>query len=63
MGATVAPIFVMPSILFGGFFVNLNTVPGWLRWIQWTSPVRYGMEALAHIEMDEAHVSGPYDYP
>jgi hypothetical protein len=30
---TIAPVFVMPLILFGGLLVNTSTVFGWLAWI------------------------------
>ena len=45
----------MPLILFGGTMVNTETIPAWLSWIQWISPIRYGNEALAHTQFDEAH--------
>ena len=59
----MAPLMAFPMILFGGFFVNLTTVPVWLRWLQWVSPIRYGMEAMAHLEMDNAHYPGINDFP
>ena len=42
-------------MLFGGMLVNSETMPAWLSWIQWISPIRYGNEALAHTQFDEAH--------
>ena len=45
----------MPIMLFGGFIVNTETVAPWLSWIQWVSPIRYGNEALAHTQFDDAH--------
>ena len=49
---SVAPLFTMPMILFGGLFSNTATMPKWLSWLQWTSPIRYGNEALAHSQYD-----------
>ena len=45
---SIAPLFTMPFILFGGFIANTATTPDWLGWIQWISPIRYGNEAMAH---------------
>ena len=30
---SIAPLFTMPMILFGGFISNTNTTPAWLGWI------------------------------
>ena len=49
---TIAPAFTMPFILFGGLFANTDSMPKWLSWLQWISPVRYANEALAHAEFD-----------
>ncbi|KAM0677120.1 hypothetical protein BDAP_002281 [Binucleata daphniae] len=37
LGTTTLIVF----IIFGGGFNNPNTIPGWLRWIIWISPVNY----------------------
>ena len=50
---TIAPAFTMPFILFGGMFANTDSMPGWLGWLQWISPIRYANEALAHAEFDD----------
>jgi ABC-type multidrug transport system permease subunit len=55
---SIAPIFTMPMILFGGTFANTSTMPKWLSWIQWISPIRYANEALAHSQFDDVEV-GP----
>lgn len=49
----IAPLFTMPMILFGGFIANTDTLPSWLGWVQWLSPIRYGNEALSHSQYDE----------
>ena len=51
----IAPAVAMPIVLFGGLFVNTDSLPAWLSWIQYISPVRYGNEALAHTQFDEAY--------
>ena len=42
-------------MLFAGLWANTETMPAYLYWIQWMSPMRYGCEALAHTQFDEAH--------
>ena len=37
----------MPFVLFGGYFINIETVPYFLQPIQYISLFRYGYEALA----------------
>lgn len=49
---SIAPLFTMPMILFGGFIANNESVPAWLNWIQYISPVRYANEAIAHTQFD-----------
>jgi hypothetical protein len=29
----------------GGFFVNTNTIPVWLKWIEYISMFKYGFQA------------------
>ena len=52
---SIAPLFTMPMILFGGFIANTATTPAWLGWIQWISPIRYGNEALAHSQFNDVN--------
>lgn len=40
----------MPLILFGGFVANSGTLPKWIEWVQYLSPIRYGLEALVRNE-------------
>ena len=41
---------VLPLILFAGFFTNIATYPEWVMWIQYLSPMRYGLEAYVQNE-------------
>ena len=49
----IAPIIVMPLILFGGQFANSKNIQDWISWLQYISPIRYGLEALVVNEFDE----------
>lgn len=46
----ISSLITLPSILFGGLFVNTSTVFAALSWIQWLSPIRYGFEMLCIAE-------------
>lgn len=36
------PILMLPIILFSGFFKNRSDLPGWIGWIEYISPNKYG---------------------
>jgi len=42
----VAPVVIIPFMLFGGFFLNSGSVPVWLSWLKWISWFIYSYEAL-----------------
>jgi ABC-type multidrug transport system permease subunit len=50
--AQIAPIFIMPFVLFGGQFINPDNFPKWIGWFQYISPIRYGLESLVVNEFD-----------
>lgn len=41
----LAPLCVMPMILFGGLMSNNASAVDWLAWIQYISPIKYCAEA------------------
>ena len=43
--AIAAPLMI-PFMLFGGFFINDKTIPGWIDWMKYLSWFKYGNEAL-----------------
>lgn len=43
----IAPLFVVLMILFGGFYINIESLPDWLQWVQYLSLMRYAFEGLA----------------
>jgi len=42
----VVPMFLMPLMIFSGFFVNSQTSPAFLNWIKYISPMKYAFVAL-----------------
>ncbi|GMI03669.1 hypothetical protein TrVE_jg3568 [Triparma verrucosa] len=40
------PIVVVLMILFGGFYINIESLPVWLRWVQYLSLMRFAFEGL-----------------
>jgi ABC-type multidrug transport system permease subunit len=52
MAVSLAPVFMMPIILFGGQFANSGNIQAWIRWFQYLSPIRYGLEAFVRNEFD-----------
>ena len=47
-----APILMMPFVLFSGFFTNVESFPKWIGWVQYISPVRYGLECAVRNEFE-----------
>jgi len=33
LAMALVPVLVIPLMVMGGFFVNVNTIPVWLRWM------------------------------
>jgi ABC-type multidrug transport system permease subunit len=52
----LSPVIYLPQILFSGLFVPIGTVPYWIRWFQYLSYLKYGINMLFIVEF------GP-DYP
>ncbi|CDW80123.1 abc transporter family protein [Stylonychia lemnae] len=49
----IAPVILMPMIMFSGFFSNASTFQSWISWIQYISPIRYALEAFVWNEFGE----------
>lgn len=57
---SIAPVIMMPLMLFSGFMSNVDSIVKWLRWLQYISPVRYSMEIFLRNEYrKEQFYNGP----
>ena len=48
-------------LLFGGYVPNPKQYPIWISWVQYLSPIRYGLEAFVANEFDH-RTYGPGEY-
>lgn len=53
----IAPLFVVLMILFGGFYINIESLPVWLQWVQYLSLMRCAPTRAS--EPPTTDVSGP----
>jgi len=49
----LAPVVLIPFFLFGGFFINLDSIPIFLRWLQYVSFFKYGFAGVAITEWQD----------
>ena len=54
----VMPLAILPIMIFGGLFVNLETIPAVFHWIQYISPIKYSYNAML-LEESGAHIVRP----
>ena len=40
------PLAILPVMIFGGLFVNLETIPDAFHWLQYISPIKYSYNAM-----------------
>lgn len=52
IGLVVAPMVVLPLMMFSGFFLNPESTPKWLIWVQWISPMKYSFSAIVQNEFN-----------
>ncbi|KAK6018696.1 hypothetical protein OSTOST_15708, partial [Ostertagia ostertagi] len=53
---TFLPIFVIPMLAFGGFFITYESIPGYFMWLSALSYFKYSYEALAINEWETIDV-------
>ena len=48
--SSLVPVVMVLCLLFGGFFINSESLPNWISWFRWCSFMFYGFNALGHIQ-------------
>jgi len=48
----VAPVVLLPFMIFGGFLINLDSIPNYFYWLSYLSFFRYGFESLVVVQFD-----------
>lgn len=56
-GMEVAPSLIIPQMLVGGLFLNLNDIPDFLIWLEKISFIRWSFEALVWNEFEGASLT------
>ena len=59
----IYPLFILPLLILGGFYTNSGNVPGWIGWLQYVSPVRYGFESVTTNEFSLRPNLDPHNNP
>lgn len=49
--------FILFNIGMGGFLLNLESLPGVVKWIQWLCPLKYALEAVAINEIENLQIN------
>jgi len=49
----VQPLILLPLMVFAGFFLNTNSVPVWLVWLQAISPLKYAFRAVMNVVLSD----------
>ncbi|EME31653.1 ABC transporter, ATP-binding protein isoform 2 [Galdieria sulphuraria] len=53
IASAIIPLFLVVSILFGGFFLSNAQIPNYFVWLKYMSFVKYSFGALMHIQFDD----------
>lgn len=49
--SAVMPVILLPVVLFSGFYKNRESLPGWIGWIEYVSPIKYGFIGIVENEV------------
>uniref|UniRef100_A0A7S3CZZ8 ABC transporter domain-containing protein n=1 Tax=Palpitomonas bilix TaxID=652834 RepID=A0A7S3CZZ8_9EUKA len=59
--SSLAPVTIIPFMLFAGLFQNVENIPVYFRPIEYISVFRYGLEAVAVNELSGLNITCPAD--
>ncbi|KNC80168.1 hypothetical protein SARC_07461 [Sphaeroforma arctica JP610] len=52
------PVLIVLSMLFGGFFIDGDSIPDYLIWLEYLSYIKYGFQAIAMNQFSEEGTTG-----
>lgn len=55
----LTPLLTVPQLLFSGFFISINKIPTFIRWVQYICALKYGINLLMISEFDKLPVGFP----
>lgn len=65
----LTPLILLPLMMFSGMYNRLDSIPIWIRWVQYISPFRYGLHSVLLNEFNSEKfavfnkgVLGVFDY-
>jgi len=41
----IQPLILLPLMIFSGFFINSDSIPNWLSWLEYISPLKYAFRS------------------
>jgi hypothetical protein len=60
IAAQVSAYVLVLQILLAGFFVDSSQIPWVIRWLQWVTPLRYGLSIMFIAEFNNLPNSAPF---
>eukprot|EP01064_Diplonema_japonicum_P002663 TRINITY_DN116_c0_g1_i4.p1 TRINITY_DN116_c0_g1~~TRINITY_DN116_c0_g1_i4.p1 ORF type:complete len:635 (+),score=201.56 TRINITY_DN116_c0_g1_i4:58-1905(+) len=50
----LVPAIYVPQILFAGFFISSDSIPVFMRWLQWICPLKYSVALVSIVEFSDS---------
>jgi ABC-type multidrug transport system permease subunit len=57
--SVLTPVFILPFVLFSGFYKNRADLPIWLFWIEYLSPIKYSFISFVRNEFSYYGANSP----
>eukprot|EP00128_Syssomonas_multiformis_P012306 Colp12_sorted_trinity150504_noHs@9986 len=51
--SAIVPVFIVLAMLFGGFFIQNNSIPTYIAWGRWLSYISYAFTAVAQSQLED----------
>eukprot|EP00188_Purpureofilum_apyrenoidigerum_P002320 Plantae.Rhodophyta-Purpureofilum_apyrenoidigerum.ctg24313.p1 GENE.Plantae.Rhodophyta-Purpureofilum_apyrenoidigerum.ctg24313~~Plantae.Rhodophyta-Purpureofilum_apyrenoidigerum.ctg24313.p1 ORF type:complete len:660 (-),score=140.77 Plantae.Rhodophyta-Purpureofilum_apyrenoidigerum.ctg24313:124-2103(-) len=61
VASSIVPVFMILALLFAGFFIQAELIPGFLRWIQYLSFIKYGLTAISYNQLEGTEFLGQFE--